>query len=161
MLAQILTTALGFFLLVLILRKLFWGAMLQMLDERRHRIEDGLQRIARSQQETERLQAEYTQRLAGIEEEARAKIQQAILEGKRVSVEIQEQAREQGHALLNKAKDTIELEIGKAKVTLRDEMVALAVEALERVLRRKVDEKADRHLVESVLDELEREHAKA
>ena len=84
----------------------------------------------------------------------------AILEGKRVSVEIQEQARAQGFVLMNKAKETIELEIAKAKVTLRDQMAGLTVEALERVLRRKVDERADRQLVESVLDELEREQVR-
>ena len=38
MLAQIVTTALGFFLLVIILKKLFWRVILKMLDDRRMRI---------------------------------------------------------------------------------------------------------------------------
>ena len=160
-LQQVLSQALSFFLLVVILKRFAWKPLLSILDQRRARIEEELRQVAQSKADLARLQEDYSKRLAGIEEEARAKIQQSILEGKRMSVEIQEQARAQGYALLNKAKETIELEIAKAKVTLRDQMVALTIEALERTLRRKIDEKTDRHLVETVLEELEREHAKA
>ena len=160
-LQQVLSQALSFFLLVVILKRVAWKPLLSILDQRRARIEEELRQVAQSKADLARLQDEYGKRLAGIEEEARAKIQQSILEGKRMSVEIQEQARAQGYALLEKAKDTIELEIAKAKVTLRDQMVALTIEALERTLRRKIDEKTDRHLVEVVLEELEREQAKA
>ena len=161
MLNQILTTALGFFLLVVILKKFFWSAILKMLDERRAYIEEELRQTAQRKAEMTRLQAEYQQRLTKIEEEARAKIQQALLDGKRMSVEIQEQARAQGYALVTKAKETIELELAKAKVTLRDQMVEMTVDAVERILRRKLDEKTDRQLVDAVLAELEQEHPRA
>ena len=78
-----------------------------------------------------------------------------MLEGKRIAMEIQEQAREQGHVLLNKSKETIELELAKAKVTLRDQLASMTMEAVERILREKLDTEKDRRLVESVLDELE------
>ncbi len=158
MFAQIATTILGFFLLVVVLRKLFWQTILKLLDERRQRIEDGFKNLERAKQDVARLQLDYQQRLAKIEEEARSKIQQSILEGKRVSMEIQEQARAQGAALLTKSKETIELELAKAKVTLRDQIASMTMEAVEKVLRRKLDEKTDRQLVDTVLTELEQEH---
>ena len=161
MLNQILTTALGFFLLVVLLKKFFWSAILKMLDQRRAYIEEELRQTAQRKTEMTRLQEEYQRRLVKIEEEARAKIQQAILDGKRMSVEIQEQARAQGSALVTKAKETIELELAKAKVTLRDQMVEMTVDAVERILRRKLDEKADRQLVDAVLAELEQDHTRA
>ena len=161
MFEQILTTALGFFILVVVLKKLFWSAVLQILDERRRRIEESLQHIADSKRQLEHQQAEYAKRLSGVEDEARAKLQQAILEGKKAAVEIQEQARAQGYVLMNKAKETIELELAKAKISLRDQMANLTVDAVERVLRQKVDAKSDRHLVDAVLEELEREQTKA
>jgi F-type H+-transporting ATPase subunit b len=157
MLAQIATTVLGFFLLVVVLRKFFWPTILLALDERRQHIEDGFKNLARSRQELERIQAEYAQRLAQIEGEARSKIQQAILEGKRIAVEIQEQARAQGSAIINKSKETVELELAKAKVMLRDQVAEMTIEAVERMLRQKLDAKTDRRLVDTVLDELERE----
>ena len=104
---------------------------------------------------------DYSRRLAAIEEEARTKIQQAILEGKRIAGEIQEQAREQGSAILAKSKEAVELELAKALVTLRDQVAQMIVEAVERVLRGKLDATADRHLVDGILEELERDQALA
>ena len=156
MLAQIATNVLGFFLLVVFLRKAFWGTILRLLDERRARIEDGLRQIGQSKQALERLQSDYAQRLAKIDDEARVKIQQAVLEGKRIAIEVQEEARVQAQAILVKSKETVELELAKAKVTLRDQVADMTVEAVERVLQQKLDAKTDRALVESALDELER-----
>ncbi len=109
------------------------------------------------QDELTRLQEDYSRRIAAIEAEARTKIQESIKEGKRVALEIQEQARAQGAALITKSKETVELELAKAKITLRDQMVALTTDAVERILREKLDAEKDQRLVEAVLDELERE----
>ena len=160
MLAQIATNVLGFFLLVVVLRKFFWATIVKLLDERRRHIQESLQEIGRSKHDVERLQTEYAQRLAKIDEEARVKIQQAILEGKRIAIEVQEQARDQAHAILTKSKETVELELAKAKVTLRDQVAEMTVDAVERILRQKLDPKTDRHLVDAVLDELEQEGAR-
>ncbi|MBI2495589.1 MAG: F0F1 ATP synthase subunit B [Candidatus Omnitrophica bacterium] len=155
LLAQLLTTLVGFFLLVVVLGKLFWRPVLRILDQRRAQIEDDLRRAAQTKQEVARLQEEYGRKLAKIHEEARVKIQEAILEGKRVSLEIQEQARAQGRTIIAKSKETIELELAKAKVTLRDQVAGMTLEAVERILRQKLDPKADRQIVDAVLDELE------
>ena len=111
--------------------------------------------MAERQAELSRLQEDYGRRLAKIEEEARTKIQQAVLDGKRVASEIQEQARAQGQALVEKSKETIELELAKARVTLKDQVATMTLEAVERVLQSKLDAQADRTLVDAVLDELE------
>ena len=157
---ELIVQAIGFLLLFVILKRVAWRPLLALLDQRRARIEEDLRQVAQQKAEMERLQAEYRQRLAAIEEEARVKIQQAILEGKRIAAEIQEQARSQGAAILTKSKETIELELAKAKVTLRDEIAAMTLEALERVLRQKLDPKADRELVETVLAQLEEDNAR-
>ena len=156
-LQQIVSQALSFLLLLWVLRRFAWRPLLSLLDQRRSRIEEELRQVAQSRAELARLQEDYGRRLAAIEEEARTKLQQAILEGKRISVEIQEQARAQGSAILSKSKETVELELAKARVVLRDQVVQITMEAVERILRQKLDAKADRHLVDAVLDELERE----
>ena len=155
-LAQISTNVIGFLLLVVFLRKVFWKTILKLLDERRRHIEEGLRSIGQSKQELAQLQADYAQRLAKIDDEARVKIQQAILEGKRIAIEVQEEARVQARTILAKTKEAVELELAKAKVTLRDQLADMTVEAVERVLQQKLDPKTDRALVESALDELER-----
>ena len=151
----------GFLLLFLIMKRIAWRPLLAVLDERRVRIEEEFRQVAQSKAEMVRLQEEYRQRLAKIEDEARMKIQQAILEGKRISVEIQEQAREQSYALMAKSKETVELELKKAKVMLRDELTAITLSAVERILREKLDAEKDRKLVDAVLNELEQDASRA
>ena len=158
--AQIAIQLTGFGLFVWILARFAWKPILTLLDERRARIEEGFRQISQSKAEVANLQQDYRQRLAKIEEEARVKIQQAILEGKRISLEIQEQAREQAQSAMSKSKETIELELAKAKVQLRDHVAQLTVDAVEKVLRQKVDPKTDRQLVDAVLDDLAREAAR-
>ena len=151
----------GFLLLFVIMRRIAWRPLLMILDQRRARIEEEFRRVAQTKNELARLQEDYGRRLSAIEDEARTKIQQAILEGKRIGGEIQEQAREQGTAILAKSKEAVELELAKARVTLRDQVAEMTLEAVERVLRGKLDAKADRHLVDQILDELERNQTRA
>ena len=159
-LQQVLSQAISFVILLWLLRRFAWRPLLAILDERRRHIETTLQDVASKKTELERLQADYAQRLAKIDDEARVKIQQAILEGKRIAIEVQEEARAQAQAILSKSKETVELELAKAKVTLRDQLADMTVEAVERVLQQKLDPKTDRALVESALDELERGRAR-
>jgi F-type H+-transporting ATPase subunit b len=159
LLAQIVTNVVGFLLLVFILRRFFWNAVLRVLDARRARIEDGLRSIEQSTRDLERLKQELRDRLAKIDGEARVKIQQAIVEGRRIAQEIQEEARAQALGLIAKSKETITLELAKAKVSLRDELADLAIDAIERLLKQKCDPETDRALVAAVLEELGRSPA--
>ena len=156
-LQQIISQSLSFLLLLFILKRFAWRPLLSVIDHRREQIARDVRQAEERKAEMERLQEEYRRRLAQIEEEARAKVQQAIAEGRRVSAEIQEQARAQAQAILVKAKETVELELDKARVTLRNQMATMTIDALERLLRQKIDATADRQLVDAILDELERE----
>ena len=152
---ELIVQVIGFLILFVILKRVAWRPLLGMLDARRQQIEHDLRQAAQQKEQLVRLQGEYAQRLAKIEDEARVKIQQAILEGKRISTEIQEEARAQSSALVHKAKETIDLELAKAKVTLRDELAAMTLDAVGRILHERLDEEKDKQLVQSVLEELE------
>lgn len=152
---QIVSQALSFLILLWVLKRVAWRPLLQALAARRAHIEGELDKVAKSRQDLERLQEDYARRLAQIEDEARRKIQEAIVEGKRIAVEIQEEARAQAHRIITKSREAVELELAKAKVTLRDQLTAMTIEAVQRILGQKLDEKSDRRLVEAALEELE------
>ena len=153
-LQQIISQSLSFLLLLWVLRRFAWRPLLSLLDARRAKIEQDLRHAARQKADVERLTAQLNQRLAAIDEEARAKIQQAVLEGRRIGMEVQEEARAQAQGILAKSRETIELELAKAKVSLRDEMADMTMETVERLLKRKLNPETDRQLVTSILDEL-------
>ncbi len=150
---QILTQALGFLILLFILKKIAWKPLLSLLDERREKISSEFQAIERTKSEITRLEQDYKARLADIDAQARQRIQEAISEGQRISVEIQEKAREESKNILNKAKENIELEVAKARVELRNQVAVLALKAAEKVIKEELTEERHRRLVTEFIDE--------
>ncbi|HZX48642.1 MAG TPA: F0F1 ATP synthase subunit B [Nitrospirota bacterium] len=150
---QILTQALGFLILLFILKKIAWKPLLSLLDERREKISSEFQNIESTKSELSRLELDYKSRLADIDAQARQRIQEAISEGQRIAVEIQEKAREESKNILNKAKENIELEVAKARVELRNQVANLAIRAAEKVLKEELTEERHKRLVTEFIDE--------
>ena len=150
---QILTQALGFLILLFILKKIAWKPLLSLLDERREKISSEFQAIEHTKSELSRLEQDYKARLADIDAQARQRIQEAISEGQRISVEIQEKAREESKNILNKAKENIELEVAKARVELRNQVAVLAIKAAEKLIKVELTEERHKRLVTEFIDE--------
>ncbi len=154
-LQQIISQAISFLLLFLVLRKFAWPGLLNMLDARRAKIAEDLRKAEQARDDMHKLQEELTVRLAKIDEEARANIQQSTSDGKQKAMQIQEEARQQAQSILKKSEEAVVMELAKARVTLRNQVADMTIAALERILKQKLDEKADQKLIEQVLDELE------
>lgn len=154
-LQEILTQALGFLLLVWVLKRLFWKPILATLEARRSKIQEAFQQIEKQQKDIENLQADYRSRIERIEEEARGKLQSAIDEGRRIAREIQEKAREEAHEALDRSKENLVLEIAKARVELRREIVELTLLASEKLLREKMTDEKHRQKILEMIEELE------
>ncbi len=152
---EILTQTFGFAVLVLILKKFAWRPVLELLEARRAKIATGLGEIDKAKSDVETLKADYSKKIALIQEEARGKIQEAIQEGKSVSREIQESARKQAKEILEKSKDDIAIETAKARISLRNEIANLVAFATERIVNEKLTEKKDEELIAKYLKDLE------
>lgn len=155
-LSETLTTIIAFVIFFWAMKKFAWGPVITVLDERQMNIEQGFADIERKQAAADKLEQEYAGRLRDIETEARARIQEAIAEGRKAAAEINEKAREEAGQITERAKRNIELEFAKARHELRDEIVAISLQASERLLRERLDEPGQRRLVTSFIDELER-----
>ena len=149
------THVLGFIIFFWIIKKFAWPAIIHLLEDRQRHIEEGFDEIERKQADLAKMQQEYEGKLRNIEQEARVRIQEAVSEGRRVADEINEKAREEAQQITDRAKHNIDLELAKARVELRDEIVGMVLNASERLLRQKVDEKEDRRLVTTFIRDLE------
>ena len=154
-LQEILTQALGFLLLVWFLKRIFWKPVLAMLETRRSGIEKAFRQIEDSKKEIEGLRLDYESRIARIEEEARAKLQGAIDEGRRIAREIQEKAREEAGEALLRSKENLGLEIAKARVELRREIAQLTLLTTEKLLREKMTGEKHQEKILELIEELE------
>lgn len=151
---QILTQIVGFLLLLWLLKKYAWIPLLGVLDERRTRIVTELEEIRKGKESLAQMKTEYDTKLSEIENQARLRIQEAVVEGQRMAKEIAEGAREEAHQILEKAKEDIQREMAKAKVQLRDEIATIAVSAAGKIVRQEMNKQKDKELVLQYIDEV-------
>ena len=156
-LAETVTTVIAFVIFFLIMKKFAWGPLQGLLSERQQMIQEGFTSIDRKKAEAQALFDEYQGRLREIEAEARQKIQAAVEEGKRVGKEITDNARAEADDIIARTQRNMNIELAKARIELRNEIVGMTIGAAERLLRQKVDEETDRTLVASFIQDLEKQ----
>lgn len=152
---QILTQIIGFLILLWILKKFAWGKLDALLEERRTKISSEFEGIQRGREELVQERRAYEQRLSEIENTARQKVAEAVLEGQRVAKEITDAAREESRKLVEKARENIAVEMVSAKKELKNEVARLSISIAEKVLRQQVDEQKNRQLVMEMIDQVE------
>ena len=153
---QILTQALGFLILLWILKKIAWKPLLSLLDERREKIASEFKNIDQVKSNIARLEEQYKAKLSEIDAQARQRIQEAISEGQRISMEIQEKARDEAKKTIDKAKANIEMEVAKARVDLKNQVAGIAIRAAEKILKEELNEERNKRLVMDFIETVER-----
>ncbi len=155
-LSEIIVQVLGFLAVFFLLKKLAWSKLLGAIDARRQKIEDEFHGIEKQKSSLETLEKDYRLRLEKIEEEARAKIQEAAGQGLQLSKDIQNKAREEAQKLIDRAKAEIEMEIAKARVSMRDQLVDLSSLITEKVIQERLNPQEHAKLVEKFIKDLDR-----
>ena len=151
---EIFIHALGFIAFFLVLKRFAFKPISQILEERRSRIEGGLQEADKTRLEMKSLKEEYEKMLEGAEAEARRKIQEAFGEGRRLAAEVQEEARVEARKILDKARRNVELEVEKARIRLRNEVVRTAVDMAEAAIRTQLSDQDHEKLVTGFIKEV-------
>jgi F-type H+-transporting ATPase subunit b len=153
---QALTHAVGFLITVWILKRFAWGPLLALLEERRNKIADEFKNIDEEKAKTAQLTADYQARLKEIDAERRAKLIEGVNEGKKIAEEIKSAARDEVKEISIKAKADLVRDVAKAKVQLKNDMVAMTVTAAERIINEKLDDAKHRELIGSFIDNVEK-----
>jgi F-type H+-transporting ATPase subunit b len=150
----ILTQAVGFIVVLLILKKFAWGKLLGFIDQRREKIEGEFSEIERGHEEVDRLKVDLEKQLAAIEETRRQKIQEAAKEAGKLAGDIKDEARHDVVALRQKAEQDIQMELNKANVQLRDQMVDAVITTTEKLIKERLDSDKQRKLISDFLAEV-------
>lgn len=141
----------NFTILLILFSWIFKKFLFPMLDERKRRIEEGLQ----ASEEAKQRLSQTEQEIANELDKARQEGQQLVAQAQQVSSRIQEEARQQARAdaenLLERARSEIQLERDAAIADLRKEFADLTITAAERVIKKSLDPAAHRELIEEVL----------
>jgi len=151
----VLTQILGFLLLLWGLRAFAWGPLIGVLEERRRKIAGEFAEAERRKADADALKARYEQDLKGIEAQTRQRILEAVTEGQRVAAEIKTQAHADAAARLARADEEIVHDQEKAREVLKEQVATLAIRTAEKILREKLDDPAQRRMVERFIDEVD------
>src|SRR5205814_10281684 len=128
----IIWTVVIFVILLAVLYRLGYPALLKMVEERERRIQKQLEDAEKANAEAQRLLEEHKKQIAAARNEA----QEILAKAKTVSQKEREtllaKAREEYDALLNRARKDIDTEKEKAIQALRREAVDLSIAAASR-----------------------------
>jgi len=158
--AEIIVQLLAFLIVLFTLRKLAWKPILDSLEARRAKIQHEFESIEAARREIEALKADYAERLAKIEEDARSKVQEAIEEGRKISRDIQEKARADAQAVFDKTQQDLNLEIAKAQLVLKKSVVELSMQVAEKVLDEHLSDTKQQEKIEQIIANIEAEGVK-
>jgi len=145
-----------FLLALAIFRVFLWRKFLKILDDRKGRIAAELKEIEAARSDVEVMRMGYQSRLAAIDETGRARIQEAIKEGRRIADEIRKNAQADAEKMVENARGSIGMDLAKAKDELKDTMIDLTVRVAEHVVQEKLSDTEDRKIVERFLKEMDK-----
>jgi F-type H+-transporting ATPase subunit b len=153
---QLATHAVGFLVTLWILKRYAWGPLLSMMEERRTTIANEFKRIDDEKAKAARLTAEYENKLKEIDAERRAKLVEAVNEGKKIAEDLKSTARVEAQEITSKTKSELENEVKKARVQLKNEMISITMTATEKIIREKLDDQKHRQLIGAIIDGAEK-----
>ncbi len=152
-LPSLIAQLINFTILLIVLGWAFKKFLFPMLDERRKRIQEGLEASDEAKKRLAQTETETAAELDKARQEGQGLIGQAQQMSARIQEEARQSARAETETLLERARSEIQLERDAAIADLRREFADLTITAAERVIRRSLDRTAHRELIEEVLAE--------
>jgi len=81
-------------------------------------------------------------------------VQEEVTRARRIAEEIVENSRAEAAQVLEKARANTEIQVDQARAKLKDEIVTLILTASERLLRERLDDRKNRDLVASFIEDM-------
>jgi F-type H+-transporting ATPase subunit b len=153
-LGMIFWSTLFFLLLLFILRKFAWPAILTAVKARNESIRKALEAADRAKKEMAKLQADNEKILAEAKAERDAMLKDAKLMKDKLIAEARDKAAEEAKKLVKNARESIQNEKAAAISDMKAQMATLSVDIAEKILRAELaDRKSQKKLVTKLIDE--------
>lgn len=144
----LLSQVVNFLILFAGLYFLLWKPILKMLDERKERIQQGLEDAERAREERDRAQAEFNKRLEEAAQERERIIARAREEAQGERKAILAEAEQEAERVLIGAREEAQLERERILEELRGQVALLGIAAANRLIGEALDEERQRRLVD-------------
>lgn len=143
-----------FLAFVFFIKKVLWGPVIQIIDERRQKISEGLAAAERGRIELDEAIKEAESRLSKAQGEAHELLANAQRQANETLDKARSDARAEGDRIVTAAREEVDQAVVSAKEELRREVGELAVSGAEQILKREIDAKAHNDIIDDLVAEI-------
>lgn len=144
-----------FLLTVGFLYRVAWGPLLNILEARRKRIQEGVEAAEQAKRDREAAEREYQARLEEARREGQRILDRIAKDGEELRKELEAKARQDAEGIIVRARAEIQQERQTAIQDLRRQVADLAVLAAGRIIGESLDAHKHRELIERAIEEAE------
>ena len=145
---------LNLLILYIILKKIAFVPLKNMIDSRQKEVDDMYSDAESSRAEAESLRADYEDKLANAKEESEEIVKSAIRRAQLREEEILRDADKKAERVIERAEEQIELEKKRMVNEVKDEVSKMAIDIATAVIERDVSEDEHKELIDSFIDKM-------
>lgn len=151
---QIVISLANLLLIFLILKKLLWKPIQNVMKQRQDMVDKQFADAAEAEAKANEDKALWAAKLAAADEEADARIADADETARRHGERVIAEAKDKAQGIIRNAETEAELERQKATSAMRGEIADLSAELAEKLLEREINADDHRAMIASFLDEV-------
>ena len=152
--AEFIPALIAFLVILLILAKLVWPPVLDMMEKRQQKIQDDLDAAERSKVQAAEEARSYEAKILDAHREADAIVAKAKKEAEEVRSAVLAKAQREAADIIAKAHGAVDSERHKAMIELSSSVVDLSVEIASKIIGNDLSEDEQRKLAEKYLAEV-------
>jgi F-type H+-transporting ATPase subunit b len=149
----LLEQAIAFLILVAILAKFVYPALIKAIDNRRDQIEAGMKEAKEAGEALEKAEAKVADLLVEARKEADGIIARSQKEAAAQVAEAEDKAKTRAEQIVKDARAQLETDVAKARQALKKDTIELVALATEKVVKEKLDATKDASLITEALQE--------
>jgi len=130
--------------------KYVWPPIMAAMAEREKKISDGLNAAAKASQDLADAQQQVDAQMTEAKQEAAAILEQANKRARQMVEDAKETATVEGNRIKESAQAEIDLEVSRAKETLRQDVSRLALAGAQQILQKEIDENSHRDILDGL-----------
>ncbi|MBR5535604.1 MAG: F0F1 ATP synthase subunit B [Clostridia bacterium] len=141
-------------ILFLLVKKLFFKPMNNMLEARRKEIETDYSKAKNAQESADKMRKEYEEKLASAHEKADKIVSDAVASASLRGDAIVKEAEEKATGMIERAQKNIDAQTQSAVAALKEDVSQMACDIASKIIEKNIDKKDHEILIERALEGL-------
>ena len=144
---QLLSQIINILVMVFLLTKILYKPIIKVLDERKKKIQEGVEYTEKTKKELEQIEKKKQEILKKAESESKKIIEEGRITGKRLEAQIIEKAQREAKEIVEKGKKEIAMERFDLEKQLKTQTVEIASAMAEKILTNVLDKGDQKNII--------------